>query len=118
MKKLLTLVTLSVAAGLLGGCKTDSEPKESSPGVTVTSGPKMVTMDVNAQDYNDIAQKLEDSLAKSGKVMRSNVVSLGPVGVSVDGPYQMDPKTLQEKILALSHPDRTRLHRARDTESI
>jgi PBP1b-binding outer membrane lipoprotein LpoB len=99
MKKLLTLVSLSVAAGLFGGCKTDSAPKEKeAAGVAVTSGPKMVTMDVNAQDYNDMAQKIEDSLAHSGKVTRSNVVSLGPVGVSVDGPYVMDPKTLQEKI--------------------
>src|SRR5580698_4380308 len=102
MKKSFAAVSSFALAIILAGCQTE---QKDSGGVTVNSNPSLVTMDIDAADYNLMAKAIEESLAHSGKVTRTNVVSLGPVAVSLDGPYQMDPKTLQDKVQTISLKD-------------
>jgi len=94
MKSNLTLIPMVVLLiGLIIGCGAPPQPP-----VRVSEGPRVVTMEIDSRDYNEIAKYVYDSLARSGRIDDDGVVALGPVSVDPDRDLWFDARRLQEKI--------------------
>ena len=114
MKRLIAVLAVIIAAG--AGCVTSHLSRQLSPPPPVTApdnrpqvrevvrrqGPGLITLDINAADYNEIADRLVESLSAEGRVRKDGVVALGPVQVSLDGDYRFDAERLQEKIQVIA----------------
>jgi hypothetical protein len=88
------------------GCETvvqtqpPPSPVSSAP-VVVTEGPRRITMNIDARDYEEIAARVYNSLVASKRIEAGKVVALGPVSQDTDIGYRFNARTFQEKIQVL-----------------
>lgn len=94
-----TLMALPCSVALLlfsSGCPT--VPPAPQPGIRVSESAKVVTYDIDAREYNEIAAYMHQSIAQSGQVKKGGVIALGPVSIALDDAYRFDARRLQEKL--------------------
>jgi hypothetical protein len=89
------VAALALSVGLLAGCV-------SQPDVIVRGsgeGPRIVTMGLDARDYDELVTKLCASIAASARAPKGAVLALGPISLSDTVPDGLlDWVTLQEKL--------------------
>jgi len=96
MKTFVMIGGLAAGTLFLSGCLT------TQPDIQVIESPRIVTLAIDARDYNETAKRIYDSLTASPRVKRGKVVSLGPVDVALDRDYQFDHRALQEKLQVIA----------------
>lgn len=85
-------------AATLAACATPTP----QPKIIVGRGPTKVSMNIDANDYNEIAKSFYDSLAESNAVPTGKVVALGPVVNDLEPGKSFDAKKLQDKISTIA----------------
>ncbi len=79
------------------GCATPPQPS-----ITVSRTPKVISLDIDPRDYNEIAKEFYESLISSRRIPNGKVIALGPVIESMDRGYRFDARLLQEKIMTVA----------------
>jgi len=97
-RRFLTCAWIALWPYLVVGCaSTPPQPD------VVVGGPRIVSLGIDARDYNKIAKSIYDSLAQSGRIEKGKVTALGPIKLDLDSKYDFKPHLLQEKIQVHAH---------------